>query len=192
MTTTLDVTLDAKQLTSEELEAGLEHIRQSPKDQGVLELIVRRPQVGEREVLEEGTLDLAVGLVGDNWAVRGSSRTADGLAHPDMQLNIMNARVIDLVAQERVRWPLAGDQLYIDLDLSADNLPPGTRLALGSAVIEVTPEPHTGCQKFVARFGQDAMKFVNSPNRKGLRLRGINAKVVQPGVIRVGDVVRKL
>jgi hypothetical protein len=137
-------------------------------------------------------LDVAAGLVGDNWAVRGSTRTADGSSHPDMQLNIMNARVIDLVAQDRARWPLAGDQLYIDLDLSADNLPPGTRLALGSAVIEVTPEPHTGCQKFVSRFGLDAMKFVNSPTRKELRLRGINARVVQPGVIRVGDVVRKL
>jgi hypothetical protein len=192
MTTILDATRDAKQLTSEELEAGLEHIRQSPKDHGVVELIVRRPQVGEREVLGEGTLDVAVGLVGDNWGVRGSSRTADGSSHPEMQLNIMNARVIDLVAQERERWPLAGDQLYVDLDLSAANLPPGTQLALGSAVIEVTPEPHTGCQKFVARFGPDAMKFVNSPARKELRLRGINAKVVQPGVIRVGDVVRKL
>lgn len=192
MTTILDATRDAKQLTSEELEAGLEHILQSPKDHGVVELIVRRPQVGEREVLGEGTLDVAVGLVGDNWGVRGSSRTADGSSHPEMQLNIMNARVIDLVAQDRARWPLAGDQLYVDLDLSAANLPPGTRLALGSAVIEVTPEPHTGCQKFVARFGPDAMKFVNSPTRKELRLRGINAKVVQPGVIRVGDVVRKL
>lgn len=188
----MTITLSARQLTSAELEAGLEHIRQSPKDHGVLELIVRRPRVGEREVLEEGTLDMTVGLVGDNWSVRGSSRTADGSSHPDMQLNLMNARVIDLVAQDRARWSLAGDQLYVDLDLSADNLPPGTRLALGSAVIEVTPEPHTGCQKFVSRFGLDAMKFVNSPERKALRLRGINARVVQPGVIRVGDVVRKL
>jgi hypothetical protein len=183
---------EVKHLTTEELEAGLETIRQSPKDNGVLQLIVRRSRVGEREVLNEGILDLLEGLVGDNWTTRGSPRTADGSAHPDMQLTIMNSRAIALVAQDDERWPLAGDQLYIDLDLSADNLPPGTRLALGSAVVEVTTEPHTGCQKFVARFGLEAMQFVNSPLGRQLNLRGINAKVVQPGVIRVGDVARKV
>jgi hypothetical protein len=176
----------------EELEAGLDAIRQSPKNEGVLELIVRRPRVGEREVLQEGRLDVADGLVGDTWSTRGSSRSKDGLAHPDMQLNIMNSRVIALVAQERERWHLAGDQLFVDLDLSGENLPPGTRLALGSAVIEVTPQPHTGCQKFVSRFGVDAMKFVNSPLGRQLNLRGINAKVVLPGVIRVRDAAKKL
>jgi hypothetical protein len=185
-------TADIVHLTTEELEAGLDHIRQSPKDMGVLELIVRRPRIDEREVLEEGQLDLVAGLVGDTWSSRGSSRTADGSSHPDMQLNIMNARAIDLVAQDKDRWQLAGDQLFIDMDLSADNLPPGTRLAIGSAVIEVTDQPHTGCKKFVARFGLDAMKFVNSPVGKQLHLRGINAKVVQPGVIRVGDLVRRI
>lgn len=109
-----------------------------------------------------------------------------------MQLNIMNARAIVLVAQSPDRWALAGDQLYIDLDLSADNLPPGTRVTLGSAVIEVTEQPHTGCGKFAARFGTDAVKFVNSPEGKKLRLRGLNAKVVVPGVVRVGDVATKL
>ena len=176
----------------EELEAGLDAIRQSPKNEGVLELIVRRPRVGEREVLQEGRLDVADGLVGDTWSTRGSSRSKDGLAHPDMQLNVMNSRVIALVAQERERWHLAGDQLFVDLDLSGENLPPGTRLALGSAVIEVTPQPHTGCQKFVSRFGVDAMKFVNSPLGRQLNLRGINAKVVLPGVIRVRDAAKKL
>ena len=132
------------------------------------------------------------GLVGDNWKVRGSSRTLDGSSHPDMQLNIMNARVIALVAQEKERWQLAGDQLFIDLDLSIDNVPPGTKLSLGSAVIEVTDQPHTGCKKFLARFGKDALQFISSPVGKHLQLRGINAKVVQPGTIRVGDVVRKL
>ena len=179
-------------LTTEELHAGLEAIRQSPKDEGVLELIVRRPQIGEREVLAEGQLDIVDGLVGDSWITRGSRRSKDGQAHPDMQLNIMNARVIALVAQERERWHLAGDQLFMDLDLSAENLPPGTRLAVGSAVIEVTAEPHTGCQKFVSRFGLDAMKFVNSPLGRELNLRGINARVVQPGTIRVRDVARKI
>jgi MOSC domain-containing protein YiiM len=135
---------------------------------------------------------VAEGLVGDNWRIRGSSRTADGSAHPDMQLTLMNARLIALVAQSRERWPLAGDQLYVDLDLSADNLPPGSHLALGTAVIEVSAQPHTGCQKFVERFGLDAMKFVNSPAHKHLHLRGINARVVRSGVIRVGDVAKKL
>jgi len=181
-----------KHLTTEELHAGLDEIRRSPKDEGLLELIVRRPSVGEREVLDEGRLDVSEGLVGDTWSSRSSRRSKDGLAHPDMQLNIMNSRVIALVAQERERWHLAGDQLFMDLDLSVENLPPGTRLAVGSAVIEVTPEPHTGCQKFVSRFGLDAMKFVNSPLGRELNLRGINAKVVQPGTIRVRDVAKKV
>jgi hypothetical protein len=182
----------AEHLTMAELEAGLDAIRNSPHQRGVLELVVRRPQVGEREVLEVGELDLTQGLVGDNWAMRGSSRTTDGTAHPDMQLNIMNARAIALIAQAKDRWSLAGDQLFVDLDLSAENVPPGTRMALGSAVVEVTEQPHTGCDKFAARFGRDALKLVNSPVGKELHLRGINAKVIQPGVIRVGDAVMKL
>jgi MOSC domain-containing protein YiiM len=181
-----------RQLTMQELEAGLDAIRQSPQDEGVLELIVRRPQADERQILEEGRLDLVEGLVGDHWRARGSSRTADGSAHPDMQLTLMNSRVIALLAQDEARWPLAGDQLFVDLDLSAENLPPGTRLALGSAVIEVTNVPHTGCNKFAARFGTDALRFVNSALGRQLHLRGINARVVQPGVIRAGDQVRKM
>ena len=184
--------MGVRHLTWEELEAGLGEVRRSPKDEGVLELIVRRPQVDAREILEEGELNRAEGLAGDTWGTRGSSRTADGSPHPDMQLNIMNARAIALVARDRGRWPLAGDQLYIDMDLSEENLPAGSRLALGSAVIEVTAQPHTGCKKFVSRFGPDALKFVNSPVGRELHLRGINAKVVRPGVIRVGDAVRKV
>lgn len=180
---------DIQHLTMAELEAGLDHIRGSPCDGGVLEMIVRRPSVDHREVLDEGELDLVVGLVGDNWRAKGSLTTLDGSSHPEKQLTIMNARVIALVAMTKDRWPLAGDQLYIDLDLSAENLPPGTRLAIGSAVVEVTAPPHTGCHKFKSRFGRDAMKFVNGI--EDLRYRGINAKVVQPGVIRVGDIVRK-
>ncbi len=183
---------EVKHLTIEALEAGLDEIRQSPRDQGVLELIVRRPQTGEREVLKEGELDVAEGLVGDNWKSRGNSLTPDRSAHPDMQLNIMNSRVIALVAQDKDRWQLAGDQLFFDLDLSPGNLPPWTRLALGSAVIEITDQPHTGCKKFVSRYGLDAMKFVNSSAGKELHLRGVNAKVVQSGVIRVGDAVTKI
>ena len=183
----------ARHLTTEELEAGLPEILRAPKDAGVVELIVRRPAEGEREVLQEGSLDLAEGLVGDNWRVRGSKRSADGLGHPDMQLNVMSVRVVDLVAAgERERWALAGDQLYVDLDLSEANLPPGTRLALGSAVIEVTEQPHTGCVKFSARFGVDAHRFVNTSAHRHLRLRGLNAKVVEPGTVRSGDAIRKL
>ena len=181
-----------KHATMAELEAGLENIRRSPKDTGVLALIVRRPQVEAREVLEVGDLDLAEGLVGDNWKTRGSSQTADGSAHPDMQLNIMNARVIALLAPKKARWALAGDQLYMDLDLSAENVPPGTRLSLGEAVIEVTDQPHTGCKKFAARFGLDALEFISSPVGKQLQLRGINAKVIRAGAIRIGDTVKKV
>jgi len=180
-----------RHLTIAELEANLDHLRQAPPDAGELLMIVRRPAEDQREVLESGELDLVEGLVGDTWRVRSSSRTPDHSAHPDMQLNLMNARVAALVAQSKDRWALAGDQLYVDLDLAEDNLPPGTRLAIGSALIEVTNQPHTGCKKFVARFGTDAMKFVNSEVGKLLHLRGINAKVVQPGTIRVGDLVHK-
>ena len=178
-------------LTLDELKAGLPHIEQSPKDAGVLRLIVRRPHVGAREVVEEAQLDVEAGLVGDTWSTRRGWRSGYRAPNPDMQLNIINARAIALVAHAEDRWPLAGDQLYLDLDLSDDNLPPGTRLAIGSAVIEVTAEPHTGCRKFSERFGVDATKFVNSKEGKRLHLRGINAKVVQSGTIRVGDVARK-
>lgn len=177
-------------LTASELEAGLGSVRQSPADAGTLELIVRRPGTGEREVLETGSLDSTDGLVGDTWNLRASSRSDDGRAHADLQLTVMSSRVIDLIAQTRSRWPLAGDQLYVDLDLSAANLPPGTRIGIGSAVIVVTQQLHTGCGKFAERFGVDAVKLVNSPLGRQLRLRGLNARVVQAGVVRAGDAVK--
>lgn len=179
-------------LTMSELEAGLDDIRRAPKDEGVLELIVRRPVINEREILEEAELHQTDGLVGDSWKRRRSTSTPDGSPNPLMQLNIMNSRVAALVARTKDRWQLAGDQLYLDLDMSEENLPADTRFSLGSAVIEVTSPPHLGCQKFVARFGREAMKFVNSPLGKQLHLRGINARVVQGGIIRVGDVARKI
>ena len=178
-------------LTTADLEAGLAHVRQSPPDDGVLEMIVRRPAVGAREVIANGQLDVTDGLVGDSWRIRHNKRTADGSPHSDMQLNLMSSRVAALVAQVKERWQLAGDQLFVDLDLSATNVPPGTRLTIGSAVIEVTAEPHTGCSKFAERFGADAMRFVNSPVGRELQLRGINARVVKSGTIRVGDRVLK-
>jgi hypothetical protein len=179
-------------LSAAELAAHLDHIRAAPAELGRLELIVRRPALGAREVLLEAELDPQCGLVGDTWNQRSSTRTADGSPHPDMQLNVMNARAAAAVAGPPGRWALAGDQLYIDLDISQANLPPGTCLEIGSAVIEVTPQPHTGCVKFKSRFGGDALRFVNTGEGKALRLRGLNARVVRAGTIRPGETVRKL
>jgi MOSC domain-containing protein YiiM len=170
--------------SADELQEGLDEIRRSPASEGTVELIIRRPAEGEREVVDEGTLDLKEGLVGDRWA-RGSR-------NGKTQLTLMNARVIALVARDPDRRALAGDQLYVDLDLSPENLPPGTRLGLGSAVIEVTDEPHTGCRKFTGRFGHAAIRFVNSRDGRALRLRGMHARVVKPGTVRRGDAIRKL
>lgn len=175
----------ARHLDREELAAGLDEIRQAPTDVGVLELIVRRPVVDGREVLDEAELSVDRGLVGDNWAERGSPI--------DAQLNVINARASRLVAGEADDdRALAGDQLHVDLDLSRDNLPTGTRLAIGDAVIEVTAKPHNGCPKFAARFGAEALRFVNTGAGAELRLRGINARVVTPGIVRRGDRVHRL
>lgn len=175
-----------------EFKSGLDHIRRSPKNNGLLHMIVRRPEKGTREVLTSGELDLTTGLVGDNWKTRGSSRTKDGLSHPHTQITIMNTRVITLVAGDQHRWALAGNQLYMDLALGTDNIPPGTQLALGTAIIEVTDQPLTACKKFSTRFGVESSKFVNSSVGKILQLRGINAKVIRPGTIRTGDIVKKI
>ena len=175
----------------EAVEAGLDAVRASPADSGRLELIVRRPEVDAREVVDEAALDPDAGLVGDNWHVKPSLKT--GAPNPEAQLTVMNARVSALVAgEDRDRWALAGDQLYVDLDLSYRNLPPGTRLQVGEAVIEVTEEPHRGCGKFSSRFGVDALKFVNSAVGRELNMRGINTTVVTGGVVRTGDPVVKV
>jgi MOSC domain-containing protein YiiM len=166
------------------LDAGLDHIRQAPAEVGTVELIIRRPTEDEREVLTEAQLDTAGGVVGDDWLNRG--------AQLDRQVTLMNARVIGLLAQTRERWPLAGDQLYVDFDLSEASLPAGTRLEVGSAVLEVSPAPHRGCKKFAARFGLDALRFVNSETGYALRMRGMNATVVRTGTVRTGDAIRKL
>lgn len=179
-------------LSTKELLEGLPSILQSPRLEGTVELIVRRPAVGKREEISEGELDLELGLVGDNWLARGYQKTGDGSAHPDMQINLMNARVISLIAWSRSRWSLAGDQFYVDMDLSKENLPPGARLKIGSALIEITAEPHLGCNKFMERFGRDAALFVNSQRGKQLNLRGVNAKVIGAGKVATGDVIGKL
>jgi hypothetical protein len=178
-----------RHLSRVELEAGLSEVLRAPKDSGVLALIVQRPATGKRNPVEYGSLSVDDGLTGDNWKSRGSGMTPDRSAHPDMQLNIMNVRATALIAQDPRRWPLAGDQLYIDLDLGAENLPAGSRLRLGKAIVEVTSIPHTGCRKFVQRFGRDAMEFVNSEVGRQHNLRGINAKVIQGGEISVNDIV---
>lgn len=174
------------------LEAGIPEVRGAPQDDGRVELIVRRPAVDEREVLEEAELVEGEGLAGDTWRVRGNRRMPDGLANPAAQLTVMNARAAVLIAGDKQRWPLAGDQLYVDLDLSLKNLPPGSRLAIGSAVVEVSPDPHTGCAKFNARYGEAALRFVNSPVGRELNLRGINTRVITGGIVRTGDVIRKV
>jgi MOSC domain-containing protein YiiM len=161
-------------------------------DEGRVELIVCRPAVDERQVLTEAWLDVADGLKGDSWRSRGSSRTPDGGPNPAAQLTLMNARVAEAIAGGLERWPLAGDQLYVDLNMSWSNLPPGSRVQIGSAVIEFSEPPHTGCAKFSARFGVDALRFVNSPIGRELRLRGANCRVVVSGTVRHGDAIRKL
>ena len=174
-----------------QLEAGVDHVLKAPRNGGKLKMIVRRPAEDQREVIPSGMLDEKTGLIGDNWLERGCGLTEDGSAHPDMQLNIMSSRAIALIAGDEEYWPLAGDQLYIDMDLSEVNMPAGTQLSIGSCVIEVTAEPHTGCKKFAQRYGEEALKFVNSPLGKQLHLRGINAKVIQSGLITVGDEILK-
>lgn len=178
--------------TTEELDTFLDDVRAAPADRGEVQLIVARPDNGERVALDAAHLDTAIGLVGDNWFVRGSSSTPDGSAHPDAQLTLMSTRAATAVAAHRSRWALAGDQIYVDLDLSVDNLPAGTRLQIGTAVIEISAKPHTGCAKFTQRFGLDAMRWVNTEIGTRLRLRGVNCRVIEAGVVELGDTVTKL
>jgi hypothetical protein len=186
MTTTLHLDITA-------LEAGFPHIKQSPPDNGQVECIVIRPKTEERVSLQECDLSPELGLHGDNWPSRVNSLSfPDGSPNPKTQVTLMNSRTIDLIAQSRERWPLAGDNLFVDLDISEENLQPGQRLAVGSAILEITEIPHTGCDKFVKRFGADALKFVNSKEGRKMRLRGIYAQIIQAGKIKVGDVVSKI
>lgn len=175
-----------------DLESALEQSDPSPRDQGTLEMIVRRPDFSKREVLTEALLDETGGLFGDNWYTRGSRHTEDGKAHPDMQITLMNSRILGIIAPDRAHWQLAGDQLIVDLDLSEENLPPGTRLQIGSALLEVSKIPHTGCKKFTERYGSDATRFVNSKVGRRDRRRGINARIIQSGTVRQGDTIKRL
>jgi len=178
-------------LTTEQLHAGLPHILDAPATDGTLEMVLRRPATDEREVLDVAELSVTEGVVGDNWSTRGSTKTESRAAHPLMQLNLMNCRVTELVSGDRSRWKDAGDQLYVDLDLSTANLPAGTQLTIGTATIEVTEVPHNGCAKFTRRFGLDAHRFVNAKETRHHNLRGINAKVIKSGQVRPGDKITK-
>ena len=175
-----------------ELETALDHILASPTDGGKLELISARPAVGERRQTQEATLDEELGMVGDNWKDRGSASRPDGSANPDAQLTLINARVVNAVSGSKSRWQLAGDQLVVDIDLSHDNLPVGSQLQIGSAVVELTAAPHTGCVKFANRFGHASLRFVSGPEAMQQRRRGANAKIIESGTIRVGDVATKV
>jgi hypothetical protein len=181
-----------RHLTIDELNTGLPEILASPQDQGTLCAVVIRPAKGERRDLPSCGISLALGTHGDRWAKDCWKSTADGKPHPDVQICIMNARCIQLIAQERANWPAAGDNLFIDMDLSPGNMPPGTRLGIGSAVIEITDVPHNGCSAFTRRYGRDAGVFVNTGEGRRLRLRGIYGRVVKDGVVTVGDKVVKL
>jgi len=175
-----------------ELDTHLDHVRAAPRETGTVELIVRRPTHDSRDILDEAELDPTHGLVGDNWFVRGSKRTPDGSANLEQQLTLMNIRAIAAIDGDSERWPLAGDQFFVDFDLSAAHLPAGSRIELGEALLEISAQPHTGCAKFSARFGTDATKWVNTGVGRELRLRGVNARILRGGIVRRGDSLRRV
>ncbi len=181
-----------RHLTRDELSASLDHIRAAPKDESTLDCIVVRPVSGEQSEVTSARLSRAGGVEGDHWAKDSWKSTADGKPDPDVQLCIMNSRSIALVAQERARWPAAANNLYMDFDLSPENLPPGARLSIGAAVIEISAEPNLGCAHFIKHYGRDACVFVNTGEGLKLRMRGLYARVVEDGVVSVGDAVRKV
>lgn len=178
-------------LTMDQLNEGIPSIESSPQNAGTLEAIVIRPATDQRQSLASCELSPKGGVHGDNWALGCWKSLPDGSPHPDVQVAMMNSRAIQLIAGESDRWPLAGDNLFVDLDLSESNLPPGTQLQIGEATLEITEIAHNGCKKFAERFGTDAVKFVNSPAGKQMHLRGIYAKIVEPGTVNVGDVITK-
>jgi hypothetical protein len=170
--------------------ATLADVLASPRDVGIVEQLVLRPARDRRLVADEVRLDVREGVVGDDWLARGSRSSPDGRANPESQLMLMSTRVLAAIEPDRDRWALAGDQLLVDYDLSIDHLPPGTRILVGAAELEVSVKPHTGCAKFSGRFGSDALRWINSPEGREARLRGVGAKVVRGGVVRVGDAIR--
>jgi MOSC domain-containing protein YiiM len=174
-----------------DFEPFLASLRSAPSDGGLVRFIVVRPGVDLREVVESAVLDPDEGVVGDSWRARGSASRPDGSANPEAQVTMMSTRVLAAIEPDQARWPLAGDQLLVDADLSMATLPAGTRLAIGEAIVEVSETPHTGCAKFSARFGSDALRWINSPTGRELRMRGVNVRIVQGGTVRVGDTLHR-
>jgi hypothetical protein len=189
---TAHVTDTRTHTATRDFDAHLDRIRDAPRGEGRLELIVRRPAVGERDVVAEARLDAVLGLEGDSWLARGSRSRPDGSADPACQVTLISTRVLAAIEPDEARWPLAGDQLYVDFDLRTETLPAGSRLAIGSAVIEVSEKPHTGCAKFSSRFGIDALAWISTPVGRAHRMRGLNAAIVEPGTIRTGDPIRRV
>lgn len=179
-------------LTTEQLEAELVHVLASPRDQGKLEAIVVRPVEDGRQVCSHAYLSAEGGVKGDRWVTSSSRRLPDGRPDPQVQVSLMNARLLRMLAGSEERISLAGDNLVVDLDLSEANMPVGQRLSAGEAVLEITDVPHTGCQKFAQRFGPDAVRFVNAVDRHSLHLRERYARILKAGTLRVGDTLRKL
>lgn len=179
-------------LTFDELMGAWADMIPSPIESGTVEMIVRRPETDAREHIQEGQLSTVDGLVGDNWLARGSSSTPDGSAHPEAQITLMSTRIIDIIAQDKDNWDLAGDQFFVDFDLSMENLPAGSHIQVGSAILEISEKPHTGCAKFAKRYGAPARKFVMTDEGKQARLRGVNARVIQAGPVKVNDIIKKL
>ncbi len=175
-----------------DLQLGLDKIISSPKQIGTVKMIVSRPKIGIRKIQEMAELDKDLGLIGDNWHDRDSSNMQDKSADIETQLTIMNSCVIALITQNCDQWPLAGDQLYIEMDISKNNLPPGSLLKLGNALLKISKKPHTGCKKFSERFGLDALKFVSSRQGRELSLRGINTSIIKSGMVQTGDKVMKV
>jgi hypothetical protein len=177
--------------TATELETGMASVMDAPANEGQVRLVVRRPGKGEREILSEGEFDLERGLVGDDWINRPGLKS--DVPSPFAQVTVMNARYAELIAGDSPgQWALAGDQLYVDFDISKTNLPPGAQLRVGEIVLEIQPEPHTGCVQFSGRFGSDALRATNDERGRQLRLRGVNATIIEPGLVRPGDIVARL
>jgi len=184
--------MEIVKLTFDQLMDGWAELEASPTDTGTVEMIVLRPETEKRETVDSVEVNTSVGVVGDNWLARGSSSTPDGSAHPEAQITLMNTNVVQLIAQDKSRWDLAGDQFFVDFDLSMENLPAGSQIQIGTVVLEISEKPHTGCAKFAKRYGAPARKFVMTDEGKIARLRGVNARVIQDGVVKQGDTIQKL
>ncbi|MEL6308623.1 MAG: MOSC domain-containing protein [Chloroflexota bacterium] len=178
--------------TLEALESAFAQADPAPTDSGTVEMIICRPAHGERDELDSTTLDPEKGMIGDNWLTRGSRHTEDGSANPEAQITLMNSRIIALLAKDRDDWAPAGDQFFVDFDLSQINMPTGQRFQLGEAILEVSATPHTGCAKFTERYGSAAIRFVNSKEGRSQNRRGINAKIITGGTVKKGDTIHKL